>query len=617
MADGGEGTLAAVADALGDAAERRTVATTDALGRPIEADWLLLDEGRGAFVEMAAASGLARLTPEERTPENARRASTRGTGDLIRAALDAGVERITIGLGGSATTDGGSGLLRALGVRFLGRDGAELPDGGAALADLDRIDPAGLDPRLARGEAHRRLRRHEHRWSGAAARPRPTARRRAPTPRRSRSSTPRWRGSAPASRPPPAGWWPTCPARARPAARPPACSASRSATLRPGVDVVAELVGLAAALEEADLVITGEGRADEQTLQGKTAMGVATLARPRNSPVVLLCGALGPGAEALDVADGADRRAADRRPAGGPLDRHGRHRTAAGGRGREAGAHHRHRPGAGAPVGAHRSMARKGPSPQKRAADRRKRRKLADVVLERLGDRYEHPTWAGPRVDTVSELVLTILSQNTADTNSFRAFTALRARYPDWDAVLAAPTDELEDVIRPGGLAPTKSRRIQHVLAEVHAATNGTWDLGFLGTMPLVEAREWLTALPGIGRKTASIILLFGFGRPAMPVDTHVHRVTTRLGMLPPRTPLPTRPRPAGGGARAGRDVPVPRRDDPARARHLPRPAADLRPLPADRCLRLLRPRREGQGTDGAGARGAQPRTARRATTTS
>ena len=184
-------------------------------------------------------------------------------------------------------------------------------------------------------------------------------------------------------------------------------------------------------------------------------------------------------------------------------------------------------------------MARKGPSPQKRAADRRKRRRLADVVLERLGERYEHPTWAGPRVDTVSELVLTILSQNTADVNSFRAFTALRERYATWDAVLAAPTDELEDVIRPGGLAPTKSRRIQHVLAEVHEATGGTWDLSFLGTMPLAEAREWLTSLPGIGRKTAAIILLFGFGRPQMPVDTHVHRVATRLGMLPPRTPLP------------------------------------------------------------------------------
>lgn len=182
---------------------------------------------------------------------------------------------------------------------------------------------------------------------------------------------------------------------------------------------------------------------------------------------------------------------------------------------------------------------RRGPSPQKRAADRRKRRMMADVVLERLGERYEHPVWAGPRVDAVSELVLTILSQNTADTNSFRAFTALRARYASWHEVLTAPTDELEDVIRPGGLAPTKSRRIQHILAEVHAATNGSWDLSFLGTMPLLDAREWLTSLTGIGRKTAAIILLFNFGRPQMPVDTHVHRVTSRLGMLPPRTPLP------------------------------------------------------------------------------
>jgi endonuclease-3 len=182
-------------------------------------------------------------------------------------------------------------------------------------------------------------------------------------------------------------------------------------------------------------------------------------------------------------------------------------------------------------------MAR-GPSPQKRAADRRRRRRLADVVLERLGERYEHPAWAGPRVDAVSELVLTILSQNTADTNSFRAFTALRERYATWDEVLAAPTDELEEVIRPGGLAPTKSRRIQHVLAEVKEATRGGWDLAFLGERPLDEAREWLTSLPGIGRKTASIVLLFAFGRPAMPVDTHVHRVAWRLGMFARNTPL-------------------------------------------------------------------------------
>jgi endonuclease-3 len=185
-----------------------------------------------------------------------------------------------------------------------------------------------------------------------------------------------------------------------------------------------------------------------------------------------------------------------------------------------------------------RAKKRRGPSPQKLAADRRKRRVSAEIVLDRLGERYGHPRWAGPRLDAVSELVLTILSQNTADTNSFRAFTALRQRYPSWDAVLAAPTDELVDVIRPGGLAPTKAPRIQHVLAEVAEATAGTWDLGFLGELPLADARDWLVALPGIGRKTAAIILLFNFGRPVLPVDTHVHRVATRLGMLPPRTPL-------------------------------------------------------------------------------
>lgn len=178
---------------------------------------------------------------------------------------------------------------------------------------------------------------------------------------------------------------------------------------------------------------------------------------------------------------------------------------------------------------------RRGPSPQKLAADRRRRRAKIEVVLERLGARYEHPTRGAPRLDAISELVLTILSQNTADTNSFRAFTALRERYRTWDEVLGAPTAELTEVIRPGGLAPTKAPRIQHVLAEV-LADRGSLDLTFLADLPLDEARDWLTALPGVGRKTASIILLFTYGRPAMPVDTHVYRVAERLGLLPPRT---------------------------------------------------------------------------------
>ena len=301
MADGGEGTLAALAAALGDAAERRTVETTDPLGRPISADWLLLDEGRGAFVEMAAASGLAHLSPSERTPDHARLASTRGTGDLVRAALDAGAEGITIGLGGSATTDGGAGLLRALGVRILDDAGAELPDGGGAISRLDRIDPAGLDPRLAGVKTV-----VASDVTNPLCGPRGAAATYGPQKGADQAAVDdldralaRW-GNAIEK------------ASGRLVADVPGAGAAGGTTagllgftstlVRPGVEVVAELVRLAEALESADLVITGEGRADEQTLHGKTAIGVATLAGPRRTPVALLCGALGPGAEALDAA---------------------------------------------------------------------------------------------------------------------------------------------------------------------------------------------------------------------------------------------------------------------------------------------------------------------------
>ncbi|HET9416204.1 MAG TPA: glycerate kinase [Candidatus Limnocylindria bacterium] len=301
MADGGEGTLAAVADALGDGAERRSVETTDALGRPITADYLLLDEGRGAFIEMAAASGLARLSPEERTAANARVASTRGTGDLVRAALDAGVERITVGLGGSATTDGGSGMLRQLGLSLLDDDGEELADGGAALARIGSSSGGEVDARLAKTKVV---------IASDVTNPLTGLRGAAATygPQKGADEATVAELDAALAR------WGTFIERAtgRLVADLPGAGAAggttagllgfTGATVRPGVEVVAELVHLADALEGADLVITGEGRADEQTLQGKTAIGVATLARPRGTPVALLCGALGPHAEALDGA---------------------------------------------------------------------------------------------------------------------------------------------------------------------------------------------------------------------------------------------------------------------------------------------------------------------------
>jgi glycerate kinase len=289
-----------VADALGDGAQRRTAETTDPLGRPISADWLLINDGRDAFIELAAASGLARLSTDERTPQNAGLASTRGTGDLVRAALDAGVERITIGLGGSATTDGGSGLLRALGATFIG-DGGDLPEGGAALARLERIDTSALDPRLA-----------DVKLVIASDVTNPLC-----GPRGAAATYGPQKGADPSTVAALDAALATYgkaieKATGRLVADLPGAGAAGGttagliglahATVRPGVEVVAELVGLAEALETADLVITGEGRADEQTLQGKTATGVATLARPRATPVALLCGALGDRAEALDAA---------------------------------------------------------------------------------------------------------------------------------------------------------------------------------------------------------------------------------------------------------------------------------------------------------------------------
>jgi len=300
MADGGEGTLAAVAAALGDRAVRRSVAAHDALGRPISADYLLLDDGRVAFVEMAGASGLAQLTVEERTPASARVASTGGTGELVRSALDAGVKRLILGLGGSATNDGGSGMLAALGVRFLDMNGGELRPGGAALAELIVIDPTHLDPRLAQVEVvvASDVTNPLTGPAGAAA---------TYGPQKGADA------DAVADLDAALGIYGVAiqAATGREVADLPGAGAAggtgaallgfTNATLRPGVEVVAEMIGLTAALEDAHLVITGEGRADEQTLAGKAAMGVAQLAGGRGTPVVLLCGTLGPGSEALEV----------------------------------------------------------------------------------------------------------------------------------------------------------------------------------------------------------------------------------------------------------------------------------------------------------------------------
>lgn len=154
------------------------------------------------------------------------------------------------------------------------------------------------------------------------------------------------------------------------------------------------------------------------------------------------------------------------------------------------------------------------------------------TVHHRLGEAYGYPSWQPHGETAIDELILTFLSQNTSDANAARAFANLKAAYPTPQAVMNAPTEELTAVIRSGGLAQQKAPRIQAALRAVYQK-RGDFDLGWLAELPVDEARAWLTQMDGVGAKTASVVLLFCFHRPAFPVDTHVHRLTRRLGLAP------------------------------------------------------------------------------------
>jgi endonuclease III len=155
-------------------------------------------------------------------------------------------------------------------------------------------------------------------------------------------------------------------------------------------------------------------------------------------------------------------------------------------------------------------------------------RRRARAIRDRLRAAYGRPVLE-PHRAPVDELVLTVLSQNTNDRNRDVAYHRLRERFPGWPEVRDAPVAEVEEAIRPGGLAVTKAARIQDILRAL-----GDDDLGWLEDAPLEHARDFLTALPGVGRKTAACVLLFSFGRPDVPVDTHVYRVGGRLGLFRP-----------------------------------------------------------------------------------
>jgi endonuclease III len=173
------------------------------------------------------------------------------------------------------------------------------------------------------------------------------------------------------------------------------------------------------------------------------------------------------------------------------------------------------------------------PAPVPRALWTRPAARRVGALRDRLRLLYGRPL-APPHGQGVEELILTVLSQSTNDRNRDVAYVRLRARFPSWEEVRDVPTAEVEAAIQPGGLHRQKAVRIQEILR----ALPDPPDLAFLSELPVAEARDYLTALPGVGRKTAACVLLFAFGMPDVPVDTHVSRVGTRLGLFRPGAPF-------------------------------------------------------------------------------
>ena len=299
IADGGEGTVEALVTATRGRLEERTV--RGPFGEPVRARWGVLGDGQTAVIEMAAASGLPLVPKDRRDP---RVTSTYGTGELVRAALEAGLTKLVIGIGGSATNDGGTGLARALGVRFLDAAGAELPEGGAALGRLARIDLAGLDSRLASAEILVAC-DVDNPLTG----PRGASAVYGPQ----KGATPQMVAELDAA----LGHYARVAqaATGRDVALHPGAGAAGGlgagllfftpARLRPGVDIVLETTGFVELVRGADLVLTGEGRTDFQTAMGKAPVGVAQAAKRHGVPVVCLAGGLGDGADDV-LAKGID-----------------------------------------------------------------------------------------------------------------------------------------------------------------------------------------------------------------------------------------------------------------------------------------------------------------------
>ena len=167
----------------------------------------------------------------------------------------------------------------------------------------------------------------------------------------------------------------------------------------------------------------------------------------------------------------------------------------------------------------------------KKIPDFDERKTKYPFIASQLEEMYGSQTWTRT-LSPMDELISCILSQNTSDTNRDRGFDALKEAYPNWEDVRTAPTSELVNVIRPAGLANQKAPRIQQILTTI-LEERGEYNIDFLRSLPIAEAKAWLTKMNGIGPKTAAIVLCFGFNLPAFPVDTHVNRVSKRIGFMP------------------------------------------------------------------------------------
>lgn len=293
MADGGEGTVQSLVDATSGRIVRTTV--TGPLGTPVEGFYGVLGDGKSAVIEMAAASGLALVPPTQRNPLVT---TTRGMGELILSALNEGVETIILGLGGSATNDGGAGMAQALGVRLLAEDGTEIGDGGGEVGRIAHIDLSGVDPRLAKvkfvaacdvdnpliGE----------RGASAVFGPQKGA-----TPEMVKQLDANLAHYAAKMREDVGCDVAFMPGAGAAGGLGAGVVAFLQAELKRGVDIVIDATGLADHAVDADVVITGEGKIDGQTIYGKTPIGVAKTAKLHGVPVIGIAGTLAAGHEVV------------------------------------------------------------------------------------------------------------------------------------------------------------------------------------------------------------------------------------------------------------------------------------------------------------------------------